>query len=247
MQFLYLGVKFANRIWWIWRWRNDAVFRDRTTPLYQKISWLAQRDREIAAAFAKRAVPGTQRTTITQSSLAWRKPHDGWLKLNVDGSRSSSIGMAGCGGVLRDHHGDWVCGFQQKIGYCSSDEAEALGMLQGLRLLATLGTRYVIVESDSASIIDSLRSRSKLHGNIGNILQRCQTAATNFEEIHFEHIYREQNKLADALAKRALCLPRGYVLLTEAPNDLRDLICDDKLGACSQRWIPQDRDMGSSL
>lgn len=44
--------RFAIRMWWIWKWRNDAIFNGRMTPLDQKLRWLSKKEVEIAAAFA---------------------------------------------------------------------------------------------------------------------------------------------------------------------------------------------------
>ncbi|KAF7824157.1 ribonuclease H [Senna tora] len=36
----------------------------------------------------------------------WEKPKDDWLKMNVDGAVCRVMGMAGCGGILRNSNGD---------------------------------------------------------------------------------------------------------------------------------------------
>nr|GMC69400.1 putative reverse transcriptase [Ipomoea batatas] len=63
----------------------------------------------------------------------------------------------------------------------------------------------------------------------------CCVKVTRWLEVRFEHVYREQNKLADALAKKALCHPIHLYQLDEVPNDLWSLLHDDQLGATSLR------------
>jgi hypothetical protein len=42
---------------------------------------------------------------------------------------------------------------------------------------------------------------------------KIQGAKQKFEELHFYHIYREFNKEADGLSKRALQAPEGIISL----------------------------------
>nr|GMD82347.1 hypothetical protein Iba_chr13fCG7200 [Ipomoea batatas] len=50
-------------------------------------------------------------------------------------------------------------------------------------------------------------------------------------ELNFQPVFREQNKVADALAKKALLSPRTITALTHVPTDLEILIHDDRIGA----------------
>ncbi|GMJ08920.1 hypothetical protein like AT5G42905 [Hibiscus trionum] len=54
----------------------------------------------------------------------WQCPPRGWLKVNVDGARTTASGLAFCGGLGRDEDGQWRFGFSKKIGVCSAFEAE---------------------------------------------------------------------------------------------------------------------------
>lgn len=62
-----------------------------------------------------------------------------------------------------------------------------------------------------------------------------------FDEVIFKHIFREQNRLADSLAKKALDLHTGFLMLDEVPIELRDLLFEDRLGVQYQRCIPHSR------
>lgn len=177
----------------------------------------------------------------TDARVSWTKPQPGWTKLNVDGSCSSATGLAGCGGLLRDQAGNWMTGFQYRIGCCSPEVAEAWGILQGLRLASRMGVRNLIVECDSKHIIDLLRSSARGYGNVCNIMERCRTKANSFQQIVFLHVYREHNRIADFLAKKALCQPSGFNQLMEPPTDLIDLLYEDQIGASFYRRLPRNR------
>ena len=45
---------------------------------------------------------------------------------------SEILGMAGCGGVVRNEEGQWVAGFSNRIGITSSFAAEVWGLREGL-------------------------------------------------------------------------------------------------------------------
>ncbi|KAL0014579.1 hypothetical protein SO802_001648 [Lithocarpus litseifolius] len=52
------------------------------------------------------------------------KPDLNWFKLNIDGSSIDNPVKAGGGGIIRNHHGNWVRGFARSIGIALSDIAE---------------------------------------------------------------------------------------------------------------------------
>lgn len=97
--------RFAIRIWWIWRWRKDAVFNGRTTEATQKCHWIHKQEMEINGAFSKRRVMGTGARHLTEACVKWKAPPAAWVTINVDGSCCRTIGKAACGGLLRDQTG----------------------------------------------------------------------------------------------------------------------------------------------
>ncbi|KAG5030264.1 hypothetical protein JHK87_013778 [Glycine soja] len=54
------------------------------------------------------------------------------MSLNTDGSVKGVASPAGCGALIRDHQGRWVCGLAYKIGIMSPYIAELWGVCQGL-------------------------------------------------------------------------------------------------------------------
>ena len=57
----------------------------------------------------------------------WIPPQVGWYRVNTDGSSSSTRNLASCGGIIRDHHGNYVAGFSVKLGSCSIAMTELWG------------------------------------------------------------------------------------------------------------------------
>nr|POE76953.1 putative ribonuclease h protein [Quercus suber] len=65
-----------------------------------------------------------RRITQTVVQVRWRRPGDGWFKLNADGSALGNPGRANGGGLIRDSNGGRIRGFTCNIGVASSVEAE---------------------------------------------------------------------------------------------------------------------------
>ncbi|MCI88500.1 ribonuclease H protein, partial [Trifolium medium] len=48
--------------------------------------------------------------------IGWKRPGEGWVKLNNDGACKNRGEIAGCGGLFRDSDGRWIKGYTKKIG-----------------------------------------------------------------------------------------------------------------------------------
>lgn len=59
--------------------------------------------------------------------------------------------------------------------------------------------------------------------------------ACKFGKIRFVHVFREQNKVADALAKKALEFDKGIRIFDRMPNWVLPMIMDDRIGAIGIR------------
>ncbi|KAL4349578.1 hypothetical protein AHAS_Ahas10G0056000 [Arachis hypogaea] len=68
----------------------------------------------------------------------------------------------------------WIGGFMAKIRCCQPQEAELLGVLDGIRMAADMGMRRMIVEVGSAEVFEELRSikpNSTCHDSIVKEIQ----------------------------------------------------------------------------
>ena len=92
---------------------------------------------------------------LPPTCVRWRRPDQGKLKLNIDGSAQGNSGLAGGGGVLRDNQGNWVLGYSRKIERTTSFLAELWALRDGLHLCLSNNHLDVEVELDAKIIVDS--------------------------------------------------------------------------------------------
>ncbi|GAU18198.1 hypothetical protein TSUD_249000 [Trifolium subterraneum] len=98
--------------------------------------------------------------------IGWRKHREGWVKLNCDGSQNDRLGLAGCGGLLRNSDDNWLKGYSRKLGNCDALHAEMWGMYLGLGLARREGIMHLHVESDSKVLIDMVTKKINFKGNM---------------------------------------------------------------------------------
>ena len=53
-------------------------------------------------------------------------PSEGWYKANFDGVAKGNLGLAGCGGVIRNHYGRSIAAVALPLGSQTNDIVEAM-------------------------------------------------------------------------------------------------------------------------
>ncbi|WCJ23101.1 hypothetical protein M5689_005146 [Euphorbia peplus] len=159
------------------------------------------------------------------------------MKLNADGSRLIS-GSISAGGILRDDAGAWKAGFVHNIGIGSSFNAELWGLHTGLTLAKDIGVDKLLVESDNLEVINCLSKSKEGNSNSMTLIKYIHRCIKEFQQISFQHVYREVNKLADQLPRLAHEFPLGVTKLESPPRLVSRLLLDDNTGAVFPRLIP---------
>lgn len=95
--------------------------------------------------------------SANQSRTKFRKPPDGFVKLNFDGAAKGNPGPAGFGGIIRNDQGktEWI--YADNGGTMTNNEAEFMAAYQGLKIAKRNCYRRVEIEGDSTLVIDSIR------------------------------------------------------------------------------------------
>lgn len=132
--------------------------------------------------------------------------------LYADGGARGNPGPAGSGAVVFDTTGKRVVEVADYIGETTNNVAEYEAVLRGLRALrAAFPEGYftqmsLLIRMDSKLVIEQLKGNYKVkHPNlVPRYLEVKNELARAFPIVTFEHVRREFNKDADALANQAM-------------------------------------------
>ncbi|KAK3227570.1 hypothetical protein Dsin_007432 [Dipteronia sinensis] len=192
-------LQFVGALWFLWKWRCKTAFdNDFVSPCSPNLiinqycrDWMDA----IVNANVKTSIP---------VEIVWQPPSDGWVKLNVDGSRDPISGVITAGGVLRDHSKNWLRGFVINKGVGSILEAEMWGLLEGLSMLLKMDTNA--------------------NHPLFSIAMSC-IALINAEWCcSIIHEYREGNRVVDAMAKLGHKLEIGLHFFESPPPEVVNVL-----------------------
>jgi ribonuclease HI len=141
-----------------------------------------------------------------------------------DGATLSNGECCGAGGIIKTHASK-VIKWYINCGAGTNTKAELMGLWATLTLATLWSIEKIQVLGDSKVIIDWINQKGQLHAvNIEGWKLKTKELAITFQDISFQHIYREHNKEADILSKRALKEPEGRLSFfhwdngTESPH-----------------------------
>jgi ribonuclease HI len=124
---------------------------------------------------------------------------------NVDGGSRGNPGPAAYGVVVRDPRGEIVARLKKYIGSNTNNVAEYFGLIAALDYAQNHGIRALRVESDSELMVKQMRGQYKVKSEeLKPLFERAKKMSQTFESFRISHVYREQNKEADALVNQAL-------------------------------------------
>jgi ribonuclease HI len=130
--------------------------------------------------------------------------------LYADGGSRGNPGPAGAGALVRDEEGVQVVTVSEYLGVATNNIAEYTAVLRALQQLHTLlgsGSSGASVEArlDSQLVVRQMNGEYKIkHPNIVPLAGKVKEVGRSFKSLTFTHVYREDNKEADALANQAM-------------------------------------------
>jgi ribonuclease HI len=133
------------------------------------------------------------------------KPAAAAYRANIDGGSRGNPGPAAYGVVIRDGRGEVVAKLKKYIGRMTNNVAEYYGLIAALDFAESHGVRAIRIESDSELLVKQMRGQYKVKSeDLRPLFERAQKMSKAFDSFRIEHVYREQNREADALANEAL-------------------------------------------
>ena len=128
----------------------------------------------------------------------------------TDGGARGNPGPAGYGVHILDADGNTLAELVGPLGRATNNVAEYSGLIAALQWTVDHGHRRLRVRMDSELVIKQMRGEYKVKHAV---LQALHADATRLlkklERVTFEHVRREQNKVADGLSNQAMDIAEG--------------------------------------
>ena len=133
------------------------------------------------------------------------KPASAAHRINIDGGSRGNPGPASYGVVVRDARGEIVAKLKKYIGRTTNNVAEYYGLIAALDYAQEHHLRALRIESDSQLLVMQMQGKYKVKSaDLQPLFERARKMAQTFDSFRIEHVYREKNAEADALANEAL-------------------------------------------
>jgi ribonuclease HI len=124
---------------------------------------------------------------------------------NIDGGSRGNPGPAAYGVVVRDPRGEIVARLKKYIGRNTNNVAEYFGLIAALDYAQNHGIRALRIESDSELLVKQMCGQYKVKSvELRPLFERAKKMSQGFASFRINHVYREQNREADALVNQAL-------------------------------------------
>ena len=180
-------------IWWgIWKTRNNNIFAS------------ARQDNPYSIAIssynnwknAQNSVSNNNRspTTRNRKNYRWRKPTQGYVKVNFDASWSSTGSSTG-GIIIRDSSGTVISIGRHQITSTKPLIAEATAMLEAVKKATLLNINKLIIEGDCLTLINAVRGVWKVPWEITNLVNDICNYLNLIPHSIVQHCLREGIRL----------------------------------------------------
>jgi len=134
-------------------------------------------------------------------------------RINIDGGSRGNPGPAAYGVLIRDASGGAVTKLKKYIGRFTNNVAEYYGLIAAMDYAQSHGVRAIRIESDSELLVKQMRGLYKVKSaDLQPLYERALKMSKAFDSFRIDHVYREQNREADALANEALDETEGKPL-----------------------------------
>jgi len=157
--------------------------------------------------------------------IGWSRPPVGFLKLNFDGASRGNPGLAGIGGVIRNHEGEILHIYSKALREGTNNEMEFAAMEKGLHILRLNQTGNAVIEGDSEVAITAARkiyrgtlaSKVTRHWRLDKVTDNIAKLLGEMKGLTFQAVRRKANTVADHLANYGI----------EHPNTMWDSFWQD--------------------
>ena len=142
---------------------------------------------------------------------------------NIDGASRGNPGPAAYAVVMRDPNGHVIFELGKRLGRDTNNVAEYYALLAALDYAIGSGIRALRIRSDSELLVRQMQGRYKVKSpDLKPLHERAVKMTRQLNYFTIEHVRRELNRDADALANAAL--DSGAPIASPTPSISPDLV-----------------------
>jgi len=156
----------------------------------------------------------SKKTNPPQTKRLFAEPEHGGevYTANVDGAARGNPGPASYGVVIRKPDGTVLESLGKRLGNQTNNVAEYHALIAALDYAEAHGIRRLRLRSDSLLLVQQMKGIYKVKNpGLKPLHERANRMSRALEFFAIEHVVREQNAEADALANAALDAPASGV------------------------------------
>ena len=160
--------------------------------------------------------------------MCWCPSPEQHYKGNFDAAFFYASGCAGIGVVFCDHTGQVIAALSRKILLVQTVElVKALAARRAVGFALELSLFSVELEGDCSRVILALNALKSCNTLFGHVTDECRRVSTFLRFCKFQHVRREENRLAHTLARRAVLSAGTNVWIEFLHSDLEDVFQSD--------------------
>lgn len=123
----------------------------------------------------------------------------------TDGGARGNPGPAGIGAVIYNEQKEVVAEVSKYLGVATNNQAEYQAIIAGLEKALELKGEELDCYLDSELVVKQLNHEYKVKNReLAPLFLKIHNLSLNFKKISYTHVRRELNKVADALANKAM-------------------------------------------
>jgi ribonuclease HI/pterin-4a-carbinolamine dehydratase len=185
------------------RWENEWNVVQIWLITHEADSEVTDKDRQLAQAIDGLLKEGVAVEEWAKTPSTIRAPKK--VKLYSDGGSRGNPGPSAGGYVLLDMNDKILADEGVYLGVTTNNQAEYTALKLGLEAALKMGARQVDAYMDSLLVVNQMRGIFKIKNrDLWPVHDAIKELVQKFESVHFTHVPREHNKLADAAVNRAL-------------------------------------------
>ncbi|PHT36883.1 hypothetical protein CQW23_24583 [Capsicum baccatum] len=168
------------------------------------------------------AKSGRYKPRLYRYVVKWKLPKPGRMKCNTDEAAKGNPGQAFYGFVLKRDDGSFIYAQAGKLGITTNMVEKITAILEAVKYCTATDVTEVKIESDSLMMVNFIRKVWTIPWELTEAVEVIRTIMININ-VTISHIYREGNKLADALANLTF-QSEDATIITQLPADIRKIM-----------------------